>query len=148
LQVINGMPGQIINPKKGRRGIVVVRTILPFCVLFCSLQPDFLSGQPQSKPRTIERFRFRVTDSEDDIPVPGATVSLVYWQKNATTKDKKEIEGKTDTNGLAKFPRVEADKMAVNVTAKGYRSCWRWIHPNESVEPTSIRLERWVYPTK
>ena len=139
---------RIINPKKGRRGIVVVRTILPFCVLFCSLQPDFLSGQPQSKPRTIERFRFRVTDSEDDIPVPGATVSLVYWQKNAATKDKKEIEGKTDTNGLVEFPVVEADKMAVSVMAKGYRSCWRWIHPNESVEPTRIRLERWVYRTK
>ena len=126
----------------------VVRTVLSACVLLCPLQSEFLSGQPQGKPKTIERFRFRVTDSEDDIPVPRATVSLVYWQKNATTKDKKEIEGKTDTNGLAEFPRIEADKMAVNVTAKGYRSCWRWIHPNESVEPTSIRLERWVYPTK
>jgi uncharacterized GH25 family protein len=107
-----------------------------------------LFGQPQSKPKTIEPLRFQVTNSENDVPIPGAAVSLVYWQKNTTTKDKKEIEGQTDTNGLAEFPRVEADKMAVNVTVKGYRSCWRWIHPNESVELTRIRLERWVYRTK
>jgi hypothetical protein len=142
------MPGQIINPKKRRRGIVVVQTLLFVCTLLCPLQSAFVSGHPQAKLKTSERLRFQVTDSEDDIPVPGATVSLVYWQQNATTKDKKEIEGKTDPNGLAEFPRVEADKMAVNVTAKGYRSCWRWIHPNKSVKPTSIRLERWVYPTK
>jgi hypothetical protein len=143
-----GMPGQIINQKKGRRGIVVVQTVLSVCALLCPLQSDFLFGQPQSKPKTIEPLRFQVTNSENDVPIPGAAVSLVYWQKNTTTKDKKEIEGQTDTNGLAEFPRVEADKMAVNVTVKGYRSCWRWIHPNESVQLTRIRLERWVYRTK
>jgi uncharacterized GH25 family protein len=107
-----------------------------------------LFGQPQSKPKAIEPLRFQVTNSENDVPIPGAAVSLVYWQKNTTTQEKKEIEGKTDTNGLAEFPRVEADKMAVSVTMKGYRSCWRWIHPNDSVEATRIRLERWVYQTK
>ena len=139
---------RIINPKKGRRGIVVVQTVLFVCALLCPVQSDFVSGQPQTKLKTSERLRFQVTDSKTDVPVPGAAVSLVYWQKNTTTKDKKEIEGKTDTNGLADFLRVEADKMAVSVTAKGYRSCWRWIHPNESAQPTRIRLERWGYQTK
>ena len=128
--------------------MAIVRTILFVSVLLGALQSDFLFGQPQSKPKTIERLRFQVTDSENDVPIPGAAVSLVYWQKNTTTKDKKEIEGKTDTNGLVEFARVEADKMAVSITVKGYRSCWRWIRPNESVEPTRIRLERWGYQTK
>jgi hypothetical protein len=142
------MPGQIISPNKGRRGIVVVHTVLFVCALLCPLESDFVSGQPQTKLKTSERLRFQVTDSETDVPVPDAAVSLVYWQKDTTTKDKKEIEGKTDANGLADFLRVEANKMAVSVTAKGYRSCWRWIHPNDSLEPTRIRLERWVYRTK
>jgi hypothetical protein len=148
LQVINGMPGQIINPKKGRRGIVVVQTVLFVCALLCPVQSDFVSGQPQTKLKTNERLRFQVTDSKTDVPVPGATLSLVYWQKNATTKHKKEIEAKTDTNGLVEFPGVEADKVALSITAKGYRSYWRWIHPNESLEPTRIRLEKWVHQTK
>jgi hypothetical protein len=142
------MPGQIINPKKRRRGIVLVQTALFVCALLCPLQSAFVSGQPQAKLKTSERLRFQVTDSESNVPIPGAVVSLVYWKKNSTTQEKKEIEGKTDTNGLADFPRVEADKMAVSVTMKGYRSCWRWIHPNDSVEATRIRLERWVYQTK
>lgn len=142
------MPGQIISPNKGRRGIVVVHTVLFVCALLCPLESDFVSGQPQTKLKTSERLRFQVTDSETDVPVPDAAVSLVYWQKDTATKDKKEIEGKTDANGLADFLRVEANKIAVSVTAKGYRSCWRWIHPNDSLEPTRIRLERWVYRTK
>jgi hypothetical protein len=128
--------------------MAIVQTILFVCVLLGPLQWDSLSGHPQIKLKTIERLRFRVTDSESNVPIPGAAVSLVYWQKNATTQEKKEVESKTDTNGLAKFPRVDADKTAVSVTMKGYRSCWRWIHPNDSVEATRIRLERWVYQTR
>jgi hypothetical protein len=148
LQVVNGMPVQIISPKEGRRGIVVVQTVLFVCALLFSVQSDFVSGQPQTKLKTSERLRFQVTDSKTDVPAAGAAVSLVYWQKNTTTKDKKEIEGKTDTNGLVEFARVEADKISISVTAKGYRSCWRWIHPNESGEPIRIRLEKWGYQTK
>ena len=133
----------------GWGGIAVCQTILFLCVLLIPTRWDFVSGQPQTKPKIMEQLRFRVTDSENDVSVAGATVSFVYWQKNATTKDRKEMEGKTDTNGLVEFPRVDADKMAVSVAAKGYRSCWRWIHLNESVETTtSIRLERWVYRSK
>ena len=128
--------------------MAIVQTIFFVCVLLGPLQWAFLSGQPQIKLKTIERLRFQVTDSKSDVPIAGAAVSLVYWQKNATTLDKKEIKGKTDTNGLAEFPRVDADKTAVSVTMKGYRSCWRWIHPNDSVEATRIRLERWVYQTR
>jgi hypothetical protein len=128
--------------------MAIVQTIVFVCVLLGPLQWDFLSGHAQTNLKTMERLRFQVTDSESDVPIPGAAVSLVYWQKNATTQDKKEIEGKTEPNGLADFPRIEADKMAVSVTMKGYRSCWRWIHPNDSVEATRIRLERWVYHTK
>ena len=142
------MPGQIINPKKGRRGIVVVQTVLFVCALLCPVQSDFVSGQPQTKLKTNERLRFRVTDSKTDAPVPGATVSLVYWQKNATTKHKKEIEAKADSHGLVEFRAVETDKVALSITARGYRSYWRWIHPSDSVEATRIRLERWVYQTK
>jgi hypothetical protein len=144
------MARQVRSSARGkvRRGIAAVQTVLFVCVMLCPLPWGFMSGEPQTKLRTSERFRLQVTDSENDVPISGAAVSLMYWQKNTTTKDKNEIEGKTDTNGLVEFARVEADKMAVSVTVKGYRSCWRWIHPNESVEPTRIRLERWGYQTK
>jgi hypothetical protein len=72
----------------------------------------------------------------------------VYWKKSGTTVEKKEIEGKTDRNGLAEFPRVETDKLALSVTLKGYRSFWRWIGPSGLVGPTRIRLEKWVARNK
>jgi hypothetical protein len=104
--------------RKRWRGIDVFQTVIFTCVLLYPFQWDSVSGQTQTKLKTIERFRFQVTDSENDIPIPGAAVSLVYWQKRATTEVKMEIERYTDTNGLAEFPSVEADKMAVSVTVK------------------------------
>jgi hypothetical protein len=53
------MPGQIISPNKGRRGIVVVHTVLFVCALLCPLQSDFVCGQPQTKLKTIDGLRFQ-----------------------------------------------------------------------------------------
>jgi hypothetical protein len=69
-------------------------------------------------------------------------------EKSGTTDGKKEIEGKTDRNGLAEFPRVEADKLALSATVKGYRSFWRWIRPSRTAGPTHIRLEKWAAKKK
>jgi hypothetical protein len=65
-------------------------------------------------------------------------------QKKGTKEVRKEIEAKTDKNGLAKFPRLEAYKLTVSVTAKGYRSYWRWIRMDAGSSPARIRLERWA----
>jgi len=104
----------------------------------------------RSKPSagTTERFRFQVIDSENDFPVPGAEVSLSYLQKKGTNELRKETEVKTDQNGSADFPVLEAYKLAVSVTAKGYRSYWRWIRVESSKGLTRIRLERWAKSPK
>jgi hypothetical protein len=83
-------------------------------------------------------------DGETDLPVAGAQVSLRYLQKRGATEERKEIEVNTNKNGIADFPVLEGHKLAVSVTAKGYRSYWRWIHRNASAEMTRVRLERWA----
>jgi hypothetical protein len=129
----------------------LVRTVVCVCVLGCSLsEHPSAPAYPQSKPpvEANERFRFQVTDFENDLPISEAAVSLVYWRRKSTTQEKKEMEVKTDKNGLAGFPRVEADQLAVSVTVKGYRSCWRWIQPVAKAEPTRIRLVKWAAKNK
>ena len=69
-------------------------------------------------------------------------------QKKGTNEVRKEIEIKTDKNGLAEFPRLEAYKLAVSVTVKGYRSYWRWIRPDDSKAVIRIRLEKWANARK
>jgi hypothetical protein len=61
---------------------------------------------------------------------------------------KKEIELKTDKNGIAEFPKVTADKFAVSVLVKGYKPCWRWIRTNRSEELIRMRLEKWASTPK
>lgn len=130
-----------------RRRIAVVCAAVCLCTFVCSFPENWVTRAfAQSKPPagTTERFRFQVIDSENDLPVPGAEVSLAYLQKKGTNEVRKEIEVKTDQNGSADFPLLEAYKLAVSVTAKGYRSYWRWIRVESSKGLTRIRLERWA----
>jgi hypothetical protein len=134
-----------------QRRTAVVRTVICVCVLLRPLPESSVArAHPQTKPsrETSERFRVKVTDSENDLPVPGAAVSLVYWRRKESAEEKKEIELKTDKIGIAEFPRVTAEKFAVSVIVKGYRPCWRWIRSNGSEELIRMRLERWASTPK
>ena len=130
-----------------RRSTAVVRTVIWVCVLLCPL-PESSSARahPQTKPsrETSDQFRFRVTDSETDLPIQDASVSLVLWRRKESAEEKKEIELKTDKNGIVEFPRVTAEKFAVSVIVKGYKPCWRWIRSNGSEELIRMRLEKWA----
>ena len=112
-----------------RRKARVVSIVAFVCALVCGI-PERLGADPQDQPtpsrQAISRFRFQVTDSVNSLPVTEATVSLVCWQKKESGLEKNEIEVKTDKNGMAEFPNLNADKLAVAVNAKGYRPYWRW----------------------
>jgi hypothetical protein len=134
-----------------RRRTAVVQTVIWVCVLLCPLSESTAArAHPQTKPsrETSELFRFKVTDSENDLSIPGAAVSLVYWRRKESAEEKKELELKTDKNGIAEFPRVTAEKFAVSVIVKGYKPCWRWIRSNGAEELIRMRLEKWASTPK
>jgi hypothetical protein len=58
-----------------------------------------------------------------------AFVSLVFWRRKES-EERKEVERKTDKNGIAEFPRVTAKKFAASIVVKGYKPSWRWIRSN------------------
>ena len=124
-----------------------MRSFVLFCVLTGSISFPLPSQTPSKATPSSggsEHYRFQVVDGETDIPVPGAQVSLRYLQTNGTTETRKEIERNTNKQGIAEFPVLEAHKLVVSVTAKGYRFYCRWIQANASTEITRVRLERWA----
>jgi hypothetical protein len=128
-----------------------MRGIVFLCLLAGPISKDLTARcPPQDKPTSEARdgYHFQVTDAESDVPVPEAQVSLAYWQKKVAREVRKEIEVKTDKKGLVEFPRLEAHKLAVSVTVRGYRSYWRWIRPEGSNGLMRIRLEKWVSARK
>jgi hypothetical protein len=72
----------------------------------------------------------------------------VYWRKKGSAEEKKEMEVKSDKNGIAEFPKVEAEKIAVSVTVSGYRPSWHWIRSNRSESLIHVRLEKWARTPK
>jgi hypothetical protein len=123
-----------------------MHTVVLVCALLCPLpqcSATFPTSQAKPSGETTDRFRFKVTDSENHLPISGAVVYVVYRQNQESGEGKKEIELKTDENGIAEFPKVEADKFAVTIAAKGYRPFWCWIRPTQSEKLICIRLEKW-----
>jgi hypothetical protein len=134
-----------------RRRTAVVQTVIWVCVFLCPLpESSAARAHAQTKPsrETSDQFRFKVTDSETDLPIQDASVSLVYWRRKESAEEKKEIELKTDKNGVAEFPRVTAEKFAVSVIVKGYKPSWRWIRSNRPEELIRMRLEKWASTPK
>jgi hypothetical protein len=125
----------------GRRRTILLRALALACLLAVLL---FSVTEAYTLPQVNEQLRFQITDSTDDRPIPGATVALVYWQRTDSRLEKKEVEIKSDKNGIAKFSPVEAEKLAVSVNLKGFRPCWRWLRTNSPPELTRIRLDRWA----
>lgn len=117
------------------------------CTFTLSLSTECWAQNKSSSPPS-DVYRFKVTDGDSDIPIPHAEISLAYLQKQGNGDVKKEMEGKTDQRGLAEFPKLDADKLAVSVTVKGYRSYWRWIRPEGSKGLIRIRLEKWASARK
>ena len=125
------------------------RYAVAICAFVCALSTCGLRAQPQdaakpSRPET-HRLRFQVVDSTSARGIPQAAITLVLWQKKDSGEEKKEFEGKTDENGFVEFPDVNAQKFAITVTMKGYRSYWRWIRgPDRLKQLSLIKLEPWI----
>jgi hypothetical protein len=127
----------------GRRMIVSlgVYSIWSLFVLSHSIAQTGPKGGAQQGPGEV--FRFEVSDAENNRPLSNVSVTIAVWRHENGVEQKKELESRTDDNGIAVFPKIRVEKLAVSVEAKGYRSTSRWINPNDLGDAIRIRLEKW-----
>jgi hypothetical protein len=129
--------------KSGRRRMIVLLSAFSVLPSFALSQLMAQSGGNISAPRHEDVFRIEVCDGESNRPLADAEVTIVLWRREDGLQQRKELEARTDDKGLAVFPKVEFEKLAVRVEAKGYRSISRWISPGDSDRAIRIRLEKW-----
>lgn len=106
-----------------RRRIIVrlgVYSIWSWFALFHSIARTAPKGGAQQGPNEV--FRFEVSDAENNRPLANASITIVLWRHENGVEQKKELKSRTDENGVAVFPKVQVEKLAVSVDAKGYRS--------------------------
>jgi len=130
-----------------RRRTAALGALTIACFLAVSIfHPWQTHGHSQEKPslRSNGHIQLQITNSEDDRPIPDATVCLVYWQRTDFRLEKKEIETKSDENGIAEFSGVPVGKVVVSVSIKGFRPYWHWLQTTSPQEPVRIRVEAWA----
>jgi hypothetical protein len=127
----------------GRRMIVslAVCSTWSWFVLPQSIAQRGPKGGAQQSPSEV--FRFEVIDAESNRPLPNASVRIALWRHEDGVAPKKELESRTDENGIAVFPKIQVENLAVSVEAKGYRSTSRWINPNDFGHVIGIQLDKW-----
>ena len=117
-----------------------------YSMLSCFLLPQSIAGpdrNPNPRRSRGEALRLEVCDQESNHPLSNAKVTIVLWREENGLQKKKELESRTDKDGVAAFPNVQAEKIAVNVDARGYRSVLRWINPKDLGRVIRIRMEKW-----
>ena len=90
-----------------------------------------------------EVLRIEVSDAENNRPLPNASVTIALWRHEKGIEQKKELESRTNENGVAVFSKIQGEKLAVSVEARGYRSTSRWINPKDFGHAIRIRLDKW-----
>jgi hypothetical protein len=127
----------------GRRMIVSLGfySMWSWFLLPCSMAQPGPKGGAQQGPSEV--FRFEVSDAANNRPLPNASVTIALWRYENGVEQKKELESRTDDNGVAVFPKIQIEKLAVTVEAKGYRSISRWINPKDFGRAIRIRLDKW-----
>jgi hypothetical protein len=130
-----------------RRRTAALGAVAIACFLGVAIvHPWQAHGHSQEKPPLAShgQIRLQITNSEDDRPIPGATICMMYWQRTDFRLEKKEIETTSDENGVAEFSGIPAGKVAVSVRAKCFRSYWHWLQTTSPQELVRIRLEAWA----
>jgi Carboxypeptidase regulatory-like domain len=130
-----------------RRRTTALGAMAISCLLAVSIFHPWQTHAHSQKTRPLRsdgQIQLQITNSEEDRPIQGATVTLVYWQKTDFRVEKKEIETKSDENGIAEFSGVPVGKVAVSVSMKGFRPYWHWLQTTSPQEPVRIRLEAWA----
>jgi len=121
--------------------MIVLASVFSVLASFDLSQLKAESGLNMSSPQHKDVFRFEVRDGESDQPLPNTSVTVVLWQHDNGAQRRKELEGRTDENGVVVFPKVQVEKLTVSVEAKGYRSISRWINPKDFDRAIRIRLD-------
>lgn len=128
-------------PRKERRGTSIVRGFSFACAFSLLVGATCTSPRPQDKP--FRGLRFEVTDSITHQPLEGAAVSLTSWRRTESGEEKLEIQIRTDKNGISELRSVDGEKIAVEITLKGYRTFSRWVRPRQTKQPIRVKLEKW-----
>jgi len=135
---------QSLTLKSSRRRMIVLVSAFPLSALFALSQVKAQSSPNTSAfPRNEDVLRIEVCDGENNRPLADAKVTVVLWSRQNGVQQRKELEARTDENGVVVFPKVRVEKLAVSVEAKGYRSISRWINPKDFGRAIRIRLEKW-----
>jgi hypothetical protein len=126
---------------------LIVRLLVLLTVAEVADPCSYSKGQERDAAKKLVRLRIEVTAAESGHPLEGAQVTLRYSREGLSSSEKpREVNGKTDKEGVFAPPPVPSGKASVEVTAAGRKTHLRWYEIAKDNGVLSIRLEplaRW-----
>lgn len=102
-----------------------------------------LIAQTKEDSEKTQGAQLEVTDSDDGQPVAGAEILVTYWIQKKRTVMRRELELRTNAEGIAQLPKIQAERIVITVKAVGYRDCSLWLKAGVRGRNVEIQLEKW-----
>ncbi len=100
-----------------------------------------LKGKAEKQGGTT-KLRIEVTAGEKNQPVENASVYVRYVEEGLLKEKKREMNVKTNREGVAKVPDVPRGKVLIQVIAEGWKTFGRWYELDSDEQTIKIHLEK------
>ncbi len=128
------------------RALRKVVAVLGAWVLFL---PAGVLCQSKSQPKGkagkqggTTKLRIEVTAGEKKQPVENASVYVRYVEEGLLKEKKREMNVKTNREGVAKVPDVPRGKVLIQAIAEGWKTFGRWYELDSDEQTIKIHLEK------
>jgi hypothetical protein len=153
------------HPMTRNRIVVVERTIWKTCsgqsimkavpkvfvvlVMLTVLLPAGTPGQSHSQAKRkaekqsgTTKLRIEVTAGEKSQPVENASIYVRYVEESLLKNKNREMNLKTNRDGVVKVPEVPRGKVLIQVIAEGWKTFGRWYDLESDEQTIKIHLEK------
>lgn len=129
---------------KRNTALLVAALALPWPA--ASLPPQGADTPAPAKAEKVEqanRITIEVSGGDKEVPVENASVYLKYVEERKLFKDKKkELNVKTNREGVAHIPDAPMGKVLIQIVAEGWKTYGRWVDITESKQVIKVHLDR------
>jgi len=127
----------------------VVPKVFVVVVMLAMFLPVGAFGQSNSQAKRkaekqsgATRLRIEVTAGEKGQPVENASVYVRYVEESLLKNKNREMNLKTNRDGVVKVPEVPRGKALIQVIAEGWKTFGRWYNLESDEQTIKIHLEK------
>ncbi len=124
------------------RVLVILVILAVFLPTGAFTQSNSQATRKVQKQGGTTKLRIEVTAGEKSRPVENASVYVRYVEESLLKKKNREMNVKTNRDGVVKVPDVPRGRVLIQVIAEGWKTYGRWYDLESDEQTVKVHLEK------